>query len=340
MRRFPIHFQSTAIYWTLLLLTGASSLSIHAQPREAKPAAPAFAARLDPLTDPPQTEPMPVEREYDRFQDKSTIKVEGVRPGVTKGESRIFINATTSFDGPEVVGKPEKVAINLLSVAEDFQYVDLREGLQLILLVDNKRLRVPAKFVKAGTTKDRNPKSLESFVAIVDADVLVAMATADSVEAQLGNAEFKLGAMERQSLRKFGEAVNLLAPLPRPAPVEVAAVPGPARVDAVAIHMAQAKVDEAQEKVDKLTAACLQVLDQGAAYAGALRAVQDLEARKDKLPPGSERAEVSQQWLEAKAKATLIKSSALLEDSELTAARRELADAQGALRAMRKVQSH
>jgi len=40
---------------------------------------------MDPTTDPPQAEPVPVEREYDRFQDKTTIRVEGVRPAITKG---------------------------------------------------------------------------------------------------------------------------------------------------------------------------------------------------------------------------------------------------------------
>src|SRR5436305_1167853 len=45
-----------------------------------------------------------------------------------------------------------------------------------------RRVRVPARFQKAGLTKDRTPKTLESFVAILDADVLVQMATAPAVE--------------------------------------------------------------------------------------------------------------------------------------------------------------
>ena len=325
------------VHFSIAWLAAWMIVSTQAQPREVKPPVPAFANRIEPLTDPPQTESMPVDRDYDRFQDKTTIKVEGVRPGITKGESRIFINATTSFDGPEIVGKPEKVAINLLSVAEEFQYVELREGLQLILLIDDKRVRIPARFVKAGTTKDKNPKSLESFVAIINADVLVSMATADSVEAQLGNAEFKLGPMEQQSLRKFGESVNLIAPQPKPAALELAAIPpGTVRVDDVTLHIGQAKVDEAQDKVENLTAACLFVLSKNAQYTAALKSAKELEAKKDKLQPGAERADVSQEWLEARAKISLIKSSALLEDSELTVARRELADAQTALRQLRK----
>src|SRR5438105_3342882 len=75
----------------------------------------------------------------------------------------------------------------------------------------------PAFSPGAGTTKDRNPKCLESFVAIIDADVLVGMATANTVEAQLGPTEFKLGPMEQLSLRRFAENVNLLAPLPKAA---------------------------------------------------------------------------------------------------------------------------
>jgi hypothetical protein len=307
----------------------------------AAPVPPSFApagGRMDPTTDPPQTEPMPIEREYDRFQDKTTIRVEGIRPAVTKGESRIFINATSSGDGAELTGKPDKVAINLLAVSEEFQYVDLRDGLEFILLINNKRVRVPAKFVKAGMTKDHNPKSLEQFVAIVDADVLVGMATADSVEAQLGQSEFKLGAMEQLSLRKFAEKINLVPPLPKAAAaaLDTALANGPVRADAVAFHLAQAKVDQAQEKVDKLTLACLQRLEPNPQYTAALKAAQDLEAKKDKTPAGSQRAEISQQWLEAKAKVGLIKSSALLEDDDLTAARRELADAQTALRALHR----
>ena len=294
--------------------------------------------RLDPTADPPQTELIAIDREYDRFQDKTTIRVEGIRPTVTKGESRIFINATSSFDGVEITTKPDKVAINLLAVSEDFQYADLRDGLQFILLINHNRVRVPAKFVKAGTTRDRNPKSLESFVAIVDADVLVGMATAETVEAQLGSAEFKLGAMEQLSLRKFAEAVNLVAPLPKATAAELdsALANGPVRPDAVALHLAQAKVDEAQEKVDQLTSACIQRLDKSPPFTTAVKAARELEEKKDKTPIGPQRGEISQQWLEAKAKVSLIKSSALLENEELSTARRSLADAQGALRTLQR----
>ena len=314
--------------------------AVWGQPMRAAPPAPPVApppARWDPLTDPPQTEVMPVEREYDRFQDKITIKVEGIRPAVTKGESRIFINATTSFDGPEVTGKPEKIALNLMSVAEDFQYVDLREGLQLILLINNSRTRVPARFVKAGTTRDREPKSLESFVAIIDAEVLVGMATAQKVEAQLGASEFKLGTMEQLSLRKFAETVNLVAPLPKAAAnaLDAAIAADPVRPDAVAVHLAQAKVDEAQEKVDQLTGVCLKKLEKSPQYEAVLKISREFEAKKDNAPPGAERADISQQWLEAKAKVSLMKSSAMLEDADLSTARRALTDAQAALRFLR-----
>src|SRR5438309_11686781 len=119
-------------------------------------------------------------------------------------------------------------------------------NLQYILLINNNSVRVPAKFLKAGMTKDRNPKSLESFVAIIDAQVLIGMATAPGVEAQLGGAEFKLGPMEQLSLRKFAEQVNLLAPLPKAAAaaLDSALAAGPVRPDAIAFHLAQAKVDE------------------------------------------------------------------------------------------------
>jgi hypothetical protein len=107
------------------------------------------------------------------------------------------------------------------------------------------------------------------------------------------------------------------------------------RPDAVAIHLAQAKVDEAQEKVDQLTGACMLKLGKTPQYAAALKIAQELEAKKDSAPPGAERADISQQWLEAKAKLSLIKSSAMLEDGDLSTARRELADAQANLRTLR-----
>jgi len=295
-------------------------------------------SRLDPTVDPPQTEPIAIDREYDRFQDKTTIKVEGVRPLVTRGESRIFINATSSFDGVEITIKPDKVAINLMAVSEEFQYVDLHDGLQFILLINNKRVRVPAKFLKAGTTRDHNPKSIESFVAIVDAGVLVGMATAETVEGQLGATEFKLGAMEQLSLRKFAEAVNLIAPLPKAtsAVLDDGNSTGSVRPDAVALHLARAKVDEAQEKVDGLTALCMQQLEESPQYSAAVKITRELEEKKDKTPAGSQRGEISQQWLEAKAKVSLIKSSALLENEEISTARRALAERQSALRTLQR----
>ena len=295
--------------------------------------------RMDPTSDPPQAEPMAVEREYDRFQDKTTIRIEGIRPAVTRGESRIFIGATSSCEGPEVNGKPERVTLSILAVSEEFQYVDSRDGLQFILLIDNQRVRVPVKFLKAGMTRDsRNPKTLETFTAVIEGKVLASMATADVVEAQLGAAEIKLGVVEQLSLRRFAETVNLLAPLPKPAAtaLDAALSAGPVRADAIALHLAQAKVDEAQEKVDRLMAACLARLDKSEAYQTAVKAARELEVKKDQTPAGPQRGEISQQWLEAKAKMNLIKSSALLEDSELAAARRELADAQGAAKGLQR----
>src|SRR5437016_638829 len=201
-------------FLTCFVVLGLVVAGMLARPGTTFALAPA-AEPLDPTLDPPQAEPMPIEKEYDRFQDMTTIKVEGIRPAITKGESRLFINATSSCDGVMVTTKPTKIAINLLAVSDDFQYADLKDNLQLILLINNNRVRIAAKFLKAGMTKERNPKSLESFVAIVDADVLVGMATASGVEGQLGTTEFKLGPMEQLSLRKFAEQVTLIAPLPK-----------------------------------------------------------------------------------------------------------------------------
>ncbi len=300
------------------------------------PASTTPAPQWNPTADPPQAEPVAIEREYDRFQDKTTIKMEGIRPSVTKGESRLFINVTSSCDGTTVTVKPQKVAINLLAVSEDFQYADLKDSLQLILLINNNRVRVPARFMKAGTSKDRSPRALESFVAIIDADVLLQMATGRTVEGQLGSTEFKLGPMEQLSLRKFAEAVKLVDPMPKgaAAAMESAISTGPVRADAVAIHLAQARIDELQEKVDRLTAMCLGKLEQSKDYVAACDAATDLEAQKDKTPAGPQRANISQQWLEARAKVALTRSSALLEDGDLAAARRELSDAQANMRSL------
>src|SRR5205807_3275773 len=113
--------------------------------------------------------------------------------------------------------------------------------LQFILLINNNRLRVPAKFLKAGATRDSNPRALESFVAIIDADVLVQMATGKTVEGQLGGTEFKLGMMEQLSLRQFAEAVKLVDPMPaaEAAALRSALASGPVRPDTVMIHLAQ-----------------------------------------------------------------------------------------------------
>jgi hypothetical protein len=200
-------------------------------------------------------------------------------------------------------------------------------------------VRVPARFQKAGLTKDRNPKALESFVAILDADVLVQMATVPQVEGQLGGAEFKLGTMEQLSLRRLAEQVKLVAPLPESdaAALDRALANGPVRADAVALHLAQAKVDGLQEAVDRLGAARLAKLEASKEYQTAERAALQLESKKDQTPAGPQRADISQQWLEAKAKVSLMKSSALLDDTELANAKRDLADAQIALHNLQRV---
>jgi hypothetical protein len=105
-------------------------------------------------------------------------------------------------------------------------------------------------------------------------------------------------------------------------------------VDLAALHMAQAKVDVAQEKVNAAADSVLKQLQQNKEYTQAAKAAADLEARKDAAPPGPQRSQISQQWLEARAKVNLLKSSAMLEDPALMTARNELADAQSALRAL------
>ena len=297
---------------------------------------PASNEHLDPTTDPQQNDIMTVEREYDRFQDKISIKTEGIRPQIVKGESRIFVNVTSVTDGKEVTTKPEKLQVNLLSVADDFQYGELREGLEFILLVNDHRIRIPAKFLKAGMTRDRSPKALESFVCIVDASLLVEMIGANSVDAQLGNTEMKFGVAERMSMRRFAEEVKLMEAMPKQAAAAVAGAltNNSAKPDLVALHMAEIQEKMAQEKVDKLTASMVAKVEQKSEYIAAFRKAQELEQRKDQMSPGPDRAEVSQQWLEAKGKANLIKSQVLLEDPELIAARRELTDTQAKLKAL------
>jgi hypothetical protein len=196
-------------------------------------------------------------------------------------------------------------------------------------------VRIPVRFVKAGTTKDANSKCLESFVAIVDAEVLLQLVNAPLVEGQLGGAEFKLGAMEKLSLRQFAEQAKLIAPQPTPDTGNPPLIAGvPMHVDTAALHIAQAKVDAAQEKVNAAADNVLNQLQQNKEYKQAAKAAADLEAHKDATPAGAQRSQISQQWLEARARVNLLKSSAMLEDPALMAARNELTDAQNALRAL------
>jgi hypothetical protein len=90
---------------------------------------------LDPTADPPQSQVLPVLREYDRFQDKTSVRVEGIRPTITKGESRLFLTVTCSADGTAVATKPTKVKVEVLAVSDSYQYADLKDGLQLIFLL-------------------------------------------------------------------------------------------------------------------------------------------------------------------------------------------------------------
>ena len=361
-----------------LLLGGKWSVSaVHADNSSAGGTTRTVAAPVDqplyPMSDPPQIQTMPVIAEYDRFQDKTTLRVEGIRPAITKGFSRLFINAACSYDGQTIAVKPSKVQFTLLAVSDDYQYADSRDDLLLIFLIayptppstaaasqpalpplpnslkiDDppagvpasqpttvRRVRIPVRFVKAGTTKDANSKCLESFVAIVDAEVLLQLVNAPLVEGQLGGAEFKLGAMEKLSLRHFAEQAKLIAPQPTPDTAGSPLIAGvPVHVDPAALHMAQAKVDAAQEKVNAAADNVLNQLQQNKEYTQAAKAAADLEARKDATPAGPQRSQISQQWLEARAKVNLLKSSAMLEDPALLAARNELADAQNSLRAL------
>ena len=98
----------------------------------AQPSSP-LPGRNDPAADPPQAEQTPVQRDYDRFADQNTVKVEGIRPTILRGESRLFLNASSIFDGTEVTSKPDKIALNLLCVSDDFQFGDICVGAQRII---------------------------------------------------------------------------------------------------------------------------------------------------------------------------------------------------------------
>ena len=68
--------QETCHRWLHQVLACGLIAALWAVPLGAAPAAPPATpppARWDPESDPAQTEAMPVEREYDRFQDKITI---------------------------------------------------------------------------------------------------------------------------------------------------------------------------------------------------------------------------------------------------------------------------
>jgi hypothetical protein len=353
---------SSGIRWTLLCLATAWPFAL-VRAQETFDVSPAAQpdTQLNPVADPPQGEVVPVLRDYDRFQDKVTLRVEGIRPTITRGDSRIFLTAACSADGGAFTSKPSKVQITVLAVSDAYQYAEMKDDLQLIFLITKqaapsvplprglggaastqpsvRRVRVPARFQRAGMTKDKDPKALESFVAILDADVLPDLATGPIVEGQLGGAEFKFGPMEQLSLRRFAEKVKLLAPMP-PADEQAldrALANGPVRADAVAMHLAQAKLDAAQEQLDKLTVTVMAKLEKDKAYRAATQDVEKLEAKKDKTPAGPLRADVSQQWLEAKAKVAAIKSAAMLDDIDLAAARRDVADAQAALQSLQRI---
>jgi hypothetical protein len=147
--------------------------------------------------------------------------------------------------------------------------------------------------------------------------------------------------MEQLSLRRFAERVKLVAPLPTAdqQALDRALANGPVRADAVAMHLAQAKLDAAQEILDKLTTTSMARLEKDKAYRAAADEVAKLEAQKDRTPPGPLRADVSQQWLEAKAKVTSLKTAALLDDPELAAAKRDVVDAQAALQSLQRTAS-
>jgi hypothetical protein len=189
--------------------------------------------------------------------------------------------------------------------------------------------------MKAGTAKGANSKCLESFVAIMDADVLSAIVEAPLVEGQLGGTEFKFGDAEKRSLRHLAEQAKLIAPASPEAPGGPQVASNlPLHVDSAAVHLAQAKVDAAQEKVNAATDNVLNQLQHDKGYQQAAKAAADLEAKKDSTPAGPQRTQISQQWLEARAKVNLLKSSAMLEDPAMIAARNELVDAQNALHAL------
>ena len=301
----------------------------------AQPSNGPFPGRMDPSGDPPQADQVPVQREYDRFADQNTVKIEGVRPAIMKGESRLFINASSIFDGTEVSAKPDKVALNLLCVSDDFQFADTRENLTFIVLVDKERFKVPAKFIKAGLTKDRFPKCLESFVAIVPADVVVRMATGESIEGQLGPVEFKIGLMEKASFHGFAEAVKLVGPSLATAPQANGIG---VRPDELAFRLAQAKIDNAQQRLDEATSRCNARLEQSPEFILAQEAVKEAEQKKDHSATGPQRVEASQSWLAARGKLSLLRANALQQDAGAIEARKTLTDAQAALSSLRQAE--
>jgi hypothetical protein len=136
--------------------------------------------------------------DYDRFKDLTAVQLRpmlvfggGMTP-IIYGIARFYLTAGFTYQGKQKI-KPDtiSVAFETLEAGREFGSASQR---RLILLVDNERLDL-------GTTNHDELEGGERLFLNLPYDVFLKVATAKTVEAQLGRLEFRLNAKHLAGLR-------------------------------------------------------------------------------------------------------------------------------------------
>lgn len=140
-----------------------------------------------------------IDSEYDRFNDKTTIKTE-MRIPVIDYKPNILLSA--EFQGKELTNKPKFFIMSFVSTTTEWRFLNFNDT---AILADGERL-ILGKPNRESSVKPGYVSEFLSF--IMEVQTLDKLAAAKVIEIKIGNYEFLISRRELAAIQEFKKVIE------------------------------------------------------------------------------------------------------------------------------------
>lgn len=150
---------------------------------------------------------IPVEKEYDRFKNATTVSTKWTELTGTKGDtSRHNICVSATYEGEKP--RPVPMSILITSISKEWRYLKLRNE-SMLLIIDDARTSIPMSMHDSDVGDYSGGHCFEFMAFALRPSDIQTFTKAKRVELQLGSNEFVLNPAQIQS---FGNVWQQLSP--------------------------------------------------------------------------------------------------------------------------------